>query len=208
MAAPSSIIRHASSLSNPRRILINTDLDTDGHGPSSLPKPRRILIRGVNWLGDAVMTTPALHRLRGRFRQSQITMFGHEKLADLWLHHPSIDHLINFSAGESSWTVARRLRSQNFDFAIALPNSPRSALELWLARIPVRIGCARLWRNWFLTHPIQPPLTEVRMHKRSVGEIKELIRDPPSPVQRPSANASSHQIHQYLHLVSNLGASP
>jgi len=26
--------------------------------------PRRILVRGVNWLGDAVMTTPALQRLR------------------------------------------------------------------------------------------------------------------------------------------------
>src|SRR5215831_18265983 len=134
--------------------------------PSSLPNPRRILVRGVNWLGDAVMTTPALQRLRECFPGSKITMLGPEKLADLWLHHPCIDELIKFSAGESVWTIARRLRSQNFDLAIALPNSPRSALELWLAGIPIRVGYARSWRNWFLTDSIHPPSTEVRMRKR------------------------------------------
>ena len=29
-------------------------------------KPNRILVRGVNWLGDSVMTTPALLRHTGR----------------------------------------------------------------------------------------------------------------------------------------------
>src|SRR6185295_5456057 len=57
------------------------------------PPPRRILVRGVNWLGDAVMTTPAHQRLREHLPQAHITLLIHEKLSGLWLHHPSIDAL-------------------------------------------------------------------------------------------------------------------
>src|SRR6266700_1843695 len=96
------------------------------HPPSSAFHPHRILIRGVNWLRDAVMTTPALLRLRERFPQAHITMLAPQKIAELWLHHPSIDDLLRVPAGENVWAVARRLRSQNFDLALALPNSPRS----------------------------------------------------------------------------------
>ena len=47
-----------------------------------------ILVRGTNWLGDAVMTTPALLRLREKFPDAHITLLTPEKLRDLWLHHP------------------------------------------------------------------------------------------------------------------------
>src|SRR5437879_1793850 len=116
--------------------------------------PRKILVRGLNWLGDAVMSTPALQRLRERFPKSHITLSTSEKLEPLWTHHPSIDATLTFAAGESPLMLARRLRVENFDLALVLPNSPRSALETWLARIPQRVGYARSWRNWFLTQAI------------------------------------------------------
>src|SRR6059036_3138728 len=75
-------------------------------------EPRRILVRGVNWLGDAAMTTPALQRLRERFPEAHITLLTHEKLAELWLNHPSIDEIMTFAAGESLWSVALRLRER------------------------------------------------------------------------------------------------
>src|SRR5436189_296369 len=50
--------------------------------PSSLLEPRRILVRGVNWLGDAVMTTPALQRLRERFPRAHITLLTPVKLTE------------------------------------------------------------------------------------------------------------------------------
>src|ERR1019366_779239 len=59
-------------------------------GPGTL-RPDRILVRGVNWLGDAVMTTPALQRLREALPVAQITLLTQEKLADLWQRHPSLD---------------------------------------------------------------------------------------------------------------------
>ena len=44
----------------------------------------RILVRSVNWLGDAVMTTPALLRLREAYPRSHLALLTHEKLTDLW----------------------------------------------------------------------------------------------------------------------------
>ena len=50
-----------------------------------LPPAPRILVRGTNWLGDAVMTTPALLRLREKFPAAHIALLTPEKLRDLWL---------------------------------------------------------------------------------------------------------------------------
>ena len=64
------------------------------------PEPRRILIRGVNWLGDAVMTTPAIQRLREAYPTANITLLTHEKLADIWRAHPH--SRMNLSADEDT----------------------------------------------------------------------------------------------------------
>ena len=170
----------------------------------------RLLVRGTNWLGDAVMTTPALLRLREQFPAAHITLLAPEKLADLWLAHPAVDEVIRFGAGEGLWAVARRLRTVQAEAALVLPNSPRSALEVFLARIPQRIGYARPWRNFFLTQMVPPRPGSVTMHKRSVAEIQQLTADTggvPGPARRVIPG-SAHQIHEYLHLAAALGASP
>jgi len=173
--------------------------------------PRRVLVRGVNWLGDAVMTTPALQRLREALPDSHLALLTHEKLADLWQHHPSFDSIITFSPGEGAWSVARRLRAEGFQTALVLPNSPRSALEVWLARIPRRIGYARPWCNCLLTHLVSPRPGQIRMPRRSAREVHRLIRlslaaSPPAP--HPPQAGIAHQIRDYLHLAAALGANP
>jgi heptosyltransferase-2 len=127
--------------------------------------PRRILVRGTNWLGDAVMTTPALLRLREKFTGAQITLLAPEKLRDLWRHHPAANETISFTPGESVFSVGKKLRFGKYDLALVLPNSPRSALEVWLAGIPQRIGYARSWRNWFLTDAVPARTEAVTMRK-------------------------------------------
>ena len=175
-----------------------------------LPSAPRILIRGTNWLGDAVMTTPALLRLREKFPEAHISLLTPEKLRDLWKNHPAINEAISFAPGDGVFVVGKRLCAGKFNLALVLPNSPRSAIETWLARIPERIGHARPWRNFFLTNAITPRAGVVKMRKRSVAEIQQLISIP-SPTQNPklkTQNFSSHQIHEYLHLVAVLGANP
>jgi len=179
--------------------------------PAAGSHPRRILLRGVNWLGDAVMTTPALQRLREALPESHITLLTPHKLSDLWQGHPSLNAILTFSPGESPWSVAGRLRAGHFQAALVLPNSPRSALEVWLARVPQRIGRDRPWRNWLLTERVAARPGERRMAKRSVGEVNRLIlasAGSPAPAHRPWPSRATHQIHDYLHLAAALGANP
>jgi lipopolysaccharide heptosyltransferase II len=171
--------------------------------PSS--RSQRILVRGTNWLGDAVMSTSALLRLREARPDDHITLLTHAKLKELWQGHPAVDAVQTFAEDETAWSIGRRLRPQKFDLGLVLPNSPRSALELWLAGIPQRIGYARPWRNWFLTRAIPSRAEAVPMHKRSPEEINRLIHQ--GAVATPPASGA-HHIYQYLHLTSALGAKP
>jgi heptosyltransferase-2 len=194
------------------------------------PPPPRILVRGTNWLGDAVMTTPALLRLRERFPAAHIVLLTPEKLSDLWLHHPAVDETISFVPGESVLSVRRKLRwwseslsipglknnfgstesrPTGFDLALVLPNSPRSALEVFLAGIPQRIGYARPWRNFFLTQTVAPRADALKMQKRSVGEIEDLVSENSKlKTQNSKLPPAAHHIFEYLNLTAALGANP
>jgi heptosyltransferase-2 len=185
----------------------------------NLPATPRILVRGTNWLGDAVMTTPALLRLREKFPEAHITLLTPEKLNDLWLaapkqgegglNHPAVDETIAFASGESVFSVANKLRRGKFDLALVLPNSPRSAIETWLAGIPQRIGYARPWRNCLLTQTIPPRTDAVNMRKRSEAAIRQLVSVKLETGNRkPEIPKSAHQIFEYLHLTAALGANP
>ncbi|MBU6411731.1 MAG: lipopolysaccharide heptosyltransferase II [Verrucomicrobia bacterium] len=179
----------------------------------SLPAKPRILVRGTNWLGDAVMTIPALMRLREKFPDAHIALLTPEKLRDLWPAapgagrlHPAIDELLCPRPQETVFGIAGRLRRGNFDAALALPNSPRSALEPFLARVPQRIGYARPWRNFFLTHPLPSRRGAVQMRKRPVAEIKRLMSS--ANGLESQNHPLSHQANDYLHLAAAFGANP
>ena len=170
-----------------------------------MPAVEKILVRGVNWLGDAVMTTPALQRLREAKPDAHITLLTHEKLADLWRGHPSLNDTIRFSAAQNIVSVARRLRRESFNVALIFPNSPRSALEALFARIPRRIGYARNWRNLALTDVVPARAGAMAMHKRSRAEIEQRIAQ---NLPRETFPPAAHHVHDYLHLASVLGANP
>ena len=152
------------------------------------------------------MTTPALLRLREKFPGAHIALLTPQKLRDLWLNHPAVDEIISFAPGESVFAIGKKLRAGKFELALVLPNSPRSALEVFLAGIPQRSGYARPWRNFFLTETIASRPEAVKMRKRTKAEIEKLISHLPSSIfHLPPA---AHQLHEYLHLAAALGANP
>ena len=70
-----------------------------------------ILVRSVNWLGDAVMSTPALMRLRQARPGARITLLSPEKLAGLWEGQPFVDEVLTFAGSATVWQVGWRLRA-------------------------------------------------------------------------------------------------
>ena len=180
---------------------------------AAVPRAQRILVRGVNWLGDAVMTTPALQRLRESLPGAHITLLTQEKLVELWRGHPSVNAVIPFSRDEGPWGVSARLRAQAFDTALVFPNSPRSALEVWLARIPQRVGYRRPWCSWLLTQPVPERPGKLHMSKRTVRKVQQLVAAEQRPFnhkehrEHKEPGGVVHQIHDYLHLAALLGAS-
>jgi heptosyltransferase-2 len=184
------------------------EVDLPDQSFSSNFDPRSLLVRSVNWLGDAVMTTPALQRLRERFPRTQISLLTHQKLGELWQHHPCVDSVLAFSPGDNPWAISRELRRHHFDAALILPNSVRSALEVWLAGIPRRVGYRAGWRDWLLTESTQNPYRRSRPRKRRVSEVKRLISATSTAHVSRSREAIVHQIHDYLDLAKMFGCNP
>jgi heptosyltransferase II len=141
-------------------------------------KPFRILIRSSNWLGDAVMSVPAVRAIKSGRPDAHVTVAVPEKLAPLWKIVSEVDEVIALPA-KSVLVAARSFRQKPpFDVAILLPNSLRSALEVFLASIPRRVGLSGHWRRCLLNQ--RPRETFSR------GIV--------------------HQTYKYLELASTIGA--
>jgi lipopolysaccharide heptosyltransferase II len=165
----------------------------------------RLLLRQVNWLGDQVMTTPAIQRLRESFPKARIVLLTPEKLAGLWSPCPIVDEIVTIKPGEGVFAVARKLRGLKTDISLILPNSSRSALESWLAGIPRRVAYGNSGRSLFLTDTVPRFDSQLRMRKRTVKEIKMLVAGV-QPIMPVAPGGAHHQIHDYLRLAGYLGA--
>lgn len=133
----------------------------------------KILVRATNWVGDAVMSLPALRAIRERFPDAHISVLARPWVADLYARESFCDRLIPYTAGRGisglsgKLGVARQLRRERFDCAILLQNAFDAALIAWLARIPARIGYARDGRGILLTTAVKvPERNELPPHER------------------------------------------
>ena len=124
-----------------------------------LQKIERIVVRGTNWVGDAVMTVPALRNLRRLFPNSHITLATRSSAKGLFSEAEFLDDLLVHEGGGLRSVVhqVRDWRRRNFDLAVLLPNSIETALVASLARVPIRIGYATDGRQRLLTHPLDLP---------------------------------------------------
>lgn len=122
-----------------------------------------ILIRAANWVGDAILSLPAVQAVRARFPSASIAVLARPWVADIYRFGDFADEIILYkkcsglAAVRERLRVAAELRRRRFDCALLLQNAFDAALITALARIPVRIGYARDGRRWLLTHAIETP---------------------------------------------------
>ncbi len=153
--------------------------------PIDIKNTKRLLIRSTNWIGDAVMTTPAVRAIKENFPFARISLLAKPWVAPVFEHSSHVDQIIIYDAKDrhkgtlGKLRLSKELRRYGFDAAILLQNAFEAALIAFLAGIPTRIGYSRDARGALLTHPI--PCTKA---------IREV-----------------HQTQYYLNILSKAGLS-
>ena len=148
--------------------------------------PNKILVRSTNWIGDAVMTTPAVRAIRENFPESEITMLVHPWVSDVFRYSPRVGRLFIYDKKGSHkglrgmLQLAGELRQEQFDCAILLQNAFEAALITLVAGIPVRGGYTIDGRGLLLTH--------------GVHKINELNK--------------KHEVNYYQRILLGLGLRP
>jgi heptosyltransferase II len=123
--------------------------------PSQQLKPFRILIRSSNWLGDAVMSVPAVRAIKKGRPDAHVTILAPEKIAPMWKLILEVDEILSLP-NKSLFSAARLIaRQARFDAAVLFPNSLRVALEAW--RIPRKVGYRGHARSWLLNQIVREP---------------------------------------------------
>lgn len=122
-----------------------------------IPEPRHILVFLPNWLGDAVMATPALRALRRRYPEATITGAGKGAICQVLAGFSCLDRLISLPPRPGLFSLlgeARGLSRPRPDLAVLMPNSFRTALLAWLAGSRHRVGFERGGRGVLLSQAL------------------------------------------------------
>ena len=179
---------------------------------------KRIVIRGTNWVGDAVMTVAALRALRRLFPHAQISLVSKPGTADIFVDADFVDEVLIYDRSGFPGTLkqAREWRRRNFDLAVLFQNAFEAAAIAFLARVPLRIGYAADHRGMLLTHPITSPASKDQRHEvfyylNIVGELERLLLGTSSiEVENPKFDlrVSAERRDRALQLLREHGAIP
>lgn len=142
----------------------------------------RVVVRGANWVGDAVMTVPALRELRRILPRARLTLDTRAWAEGIFEGVEFVDELLTLEGRGARAFVerARVWRRRRFDLAVLFPNAFAPALAAFAARVPSRIGYATDGRAPLLTHALPVPewrgaRHEVFYYLNIVGELERLL---------------------------------
>jgi heptosyltransferase II len=166
-------------------------------------KPFRILIRSSNWLGDALMSVPAVRAIKNGRPDAQVTIAAPAKIAPMWKLVPEVDAIIPFPNHSVLPAVQLLRRQPDFDVAILFPNSLRVVLESCLSRIPRRVGYRGHWRKWLVNQTVPEPrkpgplehhsLRFLRIASECGAETSKAQHPTPSAQRLPQTSNIKHQ---------------
>ena len=115
------------------------------------PQYRRILLTRMKFIGDVVLTTPAIRSVRTAFPDASLCYMGEKHAVSLLENNPCLNEIIPFDFSRPSLLeqpgVALKLRRSQFDLAIDFFGNPRSALLTFLSGATTRVGPDRKGRG-------------------------------------------------------------
>lgn len=132
---------------------------------------KTLLVRGTNWVGDAVMSVPALREARRTFANAHIVLLVRPWVKDVYAAADFVDEILvydkagNHHGRTGMRLLLRELKSRKFDMALLLQNAFEAAWIAFWARIPIRLGYARDGRRLLLTNPIRVDPTVHHVHQ-------------------------------------------
>jgi heptosyltransferase-2 len=129
---------------------------------------KRVVVRGTNWVGDSVMTIPALRALRRVLPDAKITLAIRPGTQGIFAEADFIDDILVYDRRNvlSVLPQVREWKRRQFELAVLFQNAFEAALIPFLAGVPLRLGYATESRRALLTHPL--PLPEWRSSKHEV----------------------------------------
>ena len=136
---------------------------------------KRVVVRGTNWVGDSIMTIPALRALRRILPDASITLAVRPGAKGIFSEVDFIDDVLVYDRRNafSVFGQVREWKKREFDLAVLFQNAFEAALIPFLAGVPVRLGYATESRQAMLTHPL--PLPDWRSTKHEVFYYLYLI---------------------------------
>lgn len=158
-------------------------------------RTNKVLIVGLNWLGDAIMSMPAIQHFHAKRPADDLYLLTKPALKPLWQMHAVPDHILTISPGNSGVVeTAKELKRLSIDEAFILPNSFRSALIPRLAGIPQRTGLAGQLRTLTLTRKLQLNGTYQSLHqsRENAAVLGIDTEDLPLPTLCPPIETRRH----------------
>jgi heptosyltransferase II len=128
---------------------------------------KRVVVRGTNWVGDSVMTVPALRALRRVLPEAELTLAIRPGTQGLFAGAKFVDNILVYDRRGllSVMPQVRKWRDGAFDLAILFQNAFEAALIPFLAGVPLRLGYATEARQPMLTHPVSLPDWRTTRHE-------------------------------------------
>lgn len=119
----------------------------------------RVVVRGTNWVGDSVMTVPALRALRRVLPKAYITLAIRPGVRGIFSEADFIDDVLVYDRKGPLSVIPqiREWKRREFDLAVLFQNAFEAALIPFLAGVPVRLGYATESRQALLTHRLALP---------------------------------------------------
>jgi len=133
--------------------------------------PQRVLVKEANWLGDIVMSLPALKATRRAFPEARLSVLVKEEFASFFEGARWIDEVIGYKLSRGARgladrrSIVSRIRARKFDLAVLFPNSFEAALWAALGKVIHRAGFSRDARGFLLTHRSRPTPEILAVHQ-------------------------------------------